>query len=572
MDAKLTAGRVDRSREYFGIYFTKTMIRSGTIWGFVFFALVASSALSYLNIYSSVAQREALARAFGSNLATIALFGPAPGLNTVIGFTQFKSFLSISVIGAVWGFLTTTKAIKAEEESLRWELVLSMPTTHRRTTWSVFSAILRGIFAMWVTLSLTLAALSLDSRLGLSVPEALFFATASIAAPVIFASFALFSSQMTATRRQASSWCGWLLAAGYLIRMLADAKVGANWLIWASPLGWVEKLSPLSAPEPLAFVPVLLFSAAAIIVSLYLAGVRDVGGSFFTAGGTKRSTRSENVLGHLGLVRRLFGPIVISWLLAIALCGFAIGMVADGAGSTMAGSSIEGVFSRLGAKGANARGFLGVASLILAVMIEVFSASLPKETYEEENTLRVEHFLLRSYRRSRWIWERFALYVAALTLASLVAGFTLFIGALMGGAALPLATLLAAGVNLLPGGVFIQGIAMAAFGLAGSWASRAAYVVLGWSVLLELLGGIGPINHWVLDSSILHQMSPAPASAVDWTSGAILVVLSLGLVELGSFSFNSRDLGVETHSLIWESLRGKVSHFGRDALGSAKRR
>ncbi|NNN12988.1 MAG: hypothetical protein HKL81_04460 [Acidimicrobiaceae bacterium] len=566
MDVRLRASQVAHGRGYFGIHFTKTIVRSGIIWGFVFFAFVASSALSYLSIYSSVPQREALAKAFGSNLATIALFGPAPSLNTVMGFTQFKSFLSVSVIGAVWGFLTTTKAIKGEEESLRWELVLSMPTTSRRTTWSVFRVVLTGIFAMWITMSLSMAALSLDSKLGLSFLRALFFATASIAAPIVFASFALFSSQMTVTRRQASSWCGWLLAAGYILRMLADAKVGANWLIWVSPLGWVEKLAPLGAPDPVAFVPILLFSAVAIIFALYMAKVRDVGSGFFTPRGRKRSARSEKNFGHLGLGVRLFGSFVLAWLLAVAFTGFAIGMVADGAGSTMAGSSIEDVFSRLGAKGANARGFLGVASLILGVMIEVFSASLVKETYEEEGTLRVEHFLLRRYRRGRWIWERFALYVAALALASLVAGSALFIGASIGGAGLAMSTLLAAGVNLLPGGVFIQGIAMAAFGLVGSWATKAAYLVLGWSVLLELLGGISPINHWVMDSSILHQMSPAPASAVDWTSAAILVVVSLGLVALGGYSFNSRDLGVESHSVSWESLRAKVKVFGSEAL------
>ncbi len=561
VDVKLRAGKVDQGIRHFGIHFTKTIIRSGIIWGFVFFAFVASSALSYLSIYSSVAQREALVKAFGSNLATIALFGPAPSLNTVMGFTQFKSLLSISIIGAVWGFLTTTKAIKGEEESFRWELVLSTPTTSRQTTWSVFKAVLTGIFAMWLTMSLLLVSLSLDSKLGLSFSRALFFATASIAAPVAFASFALFSSQMTVTRRQASSWCGWLLAAGYITRMLADAKVGANWLIWVSPLGWSEKLAPLSSPEPVAFVPVLIFSVVVIIVSLYLAGVRDVGSGFFSLGDRKRTARGRRSFGHLGLSVRTFGSFVLAWLLAVAFTGFAIGMVADGAGSTMAGSSIEGVFSRLGAKGANARGFLGVASIIVGVMVEVLSASLVKATYEEEATLRVEHFLLRRYRRSRWLWERFATCVAALILASLLAGFSLFIGASIGGAGLSISTLLAAGVNLLPGGVFIQGIAMAAFGLVGSWAAKAAYFVLGWSVFLELLGGIRPVNHWVMDSSILHQMSPAPASEVDWTSAAILVVISLGLVALGSFSFTARDLGAETQSLRWESLRSKVRLF-----------
>jgi len=38
------------------------------------------------------------------------------------------------------------------------------------------------------------------------------------------------------------------------VRLVADAGLGLHGLIWASPLGWVEELQPLTRPQPAALV------------------------------------------------------------------------------------------------------------------------------------------------------------------------------------------------------------------------------------------------------------------------------------------------------------------------------
>ena len=82
---------------------TRRAIRSGVLWGYIIGIVVASSAISYTRIYSTQAERDALAKAFGSNNATAALFGPAPVLQTVAGFTVFKSLMTVMVLGAALG-------------------------------------------------------------------------------------------------------------------------------------------------------------------------------------------------------------------------------------------------------------------------------------------------------------------------------------------------------------------------------------------------------------------------------------------------------------------------------------
>ena len=89
-------------------------MRSGVIWGYIFGIAIASSAISYTTIYKTQVQRDALAAAYGANKATSALFGPAPDLQTVAGFTVFKISMTLMVLGAVWGLLTSTRLLRGK--------------------------------------------------------------------------------------------------------------------------------------------------------------------------------------------------------------------------------------------------------------------------------------------------------------------------------------------------------------------------------------------------------------------------------------------------------------------------
>jgi hypothetical protein len=129
-------GRRSRSvgrspRTVVAILTARKAVRSGVIWGYIFGIAIASSAISYTTIYKTQAQRDALAAAYGSNKATSALFGPAPDLQTVAGFTVFKISMTLMILGAVWGLLTSTRLLRGEEDSGRWELLLTGQTTRK---------------------------------------------------------------------------------------------------------------------------------------------------------------------------------------------------------------------------------------------------------------------------------------------------------------------------------------------------------------------------------------------------------------------------------------------------------
>ena len=87
--------------------------RSGVMWGYVFGIFVASSAISYTRIYKTPAERDAPGRRVRVEPRVSALFGPAPHLQTVAGFTVFKTSMTLMILGAVWGLLTSTRLCAA---------------------------------------------------------------------------------------------------------------------------------------------------------------------------------------------------------------------------------------------------------------------------------------------------------------------------------------------------------------------------------------------------------------------------------------------------------------------------
>jgi len=186
--------------------------------------------------------------------------------------------------------------------------------------------------------------------------------------------------------------------------------------------------------------------------------------------------------------------------------------------------------------------YLGIAFLIITLVIAMAAAGQVAATRDEEAAGYLDHLLARPVARLPWLAGRFAVSVAVLAGAGLVAGLSTWLGAAATGAGLSLATLLAAGVNAVPAAIFVLGIGMLAYGLAPRFAVVAVYGIVAWSFLVEIIGaGIGA-SHWLLDTSLLHHIARAPATAVRWDMAAILVAIGIAAAITGAAAFTRRDL------------------------------
>lgn len=72
-----------------------------------------------------------------------------------------------------------------------------------------------------------------------------------------------------------------------------------------------------------------------------------------------------------------------------------------------------------------------------------------------------------------------------------------------------------------------------------------AYSVLGWSFMITLIASGTNISHWVLDTSVLHQVTLALAVNPNWAVDTWLFGIGVVLCLLGMWRFNSRDLQSE---------------------------
>jgi ABC-2 type transport system permease protein len=107
------------------------------------------------------------------------------------------------------------------------------------------------------------------------------------------------------------------------------------------------------------------------------------------------------------------------------------------------------------------------------------------------------------------------------------------------------AGVLEGGLNLVPPALCLLGLGVLVIGIWPRGAVTAVYAMLAWSFLIEVIGGALNLSHWVLDTSVLHQMAAAPAVSPDWSSAAGLVGIGATAALLGGVAFGRRDLAGE---------------------------
>ncbi len=519
---------------------TARAVRSGVGWGVVFGFYVATQALTYASAYQSPAARELLATEFGSNPGIAALVGPAVRIDTVAGFTSWKCLTVLAITGAVWGLLTSTRLTRGEEDAGRWELLLAGATTRRAAARQAVVALYLGLVALFATTAVITVAMGRSSKVGIGAGAAIYFSLAVVAGAAMFLAVGALAGQLAPTRRQAAGYASAVLGAAYALRMVADSDPSLAWLRWLTPLGWVEQLRPLTNPSPGALVPIAALSAVAAVATIALAGRRDLGASVLADHSTSRP-RTALLAGPLVLAVRLTRPTLIAWCASIVAYGLLLGSIAKSGGQIFNSSpSFHLVFTRLGVTGAEA--YLGFALLIVAIALGFVATGQVTAARAEEASGRAENLLVRPVSRTRWFLGRVGLGAAYVVLVGMLGGAATYVGAVSARASVALASMLAASVNLVVPSLVVLGIGALTFGLRPRWTGPTVYAVMVWSFLVEITGGITNISHWILDTSVFHQMAPAPSSPVDWTANAVMLLVALACVGAGLAGFRARDV------------------------------
>jgi ABC-2 type transport system permease protein len=499
-----------------------------------------ATARAYASTYPTAAEREQAAALISDQPGFAVLLGPVNDIGTVGGYMVYKNFVFLTSIGAVWALLLGTRLLRGEEDTGRWQLMLTGSTRPARATVVILAALGLAVAAVFAgTTALTLLA-GRDHDLDLGIPDTFLYGASLALVPAVFATVGAFTSQLCRTRRAATTLAmtGFGLALG--LRMIADAGPQTHWLLWVTPLGWAELMRPFTENNAWPLLPAALAVLSLGAASAMLAARRDVGGGVFL-GHDARRPRSAGLTSAGAFSVRLELPVLLAWCLGAAVTGLVLGTFAKIA-TTGSVDTLRDNLDRYGVQGTFLSQLLGIEFLLVATVVALLPAGQLSAAEAEETSGRLVHLLARPVRRATWLLGRLVLSGTAVVSAGLLAGLGLWLGAWLQGIDLGLGTLLGAGLNVVPTALVALGLGAVTFSVAARASAVGVYTLVIWSMFTNLLTPLIPALTWMDRLSLFHYMALVPGQDAD--AGTVIATAALGVLLCGVATalFANRDL------------------------------
>jgi ABC-2 type transport system permease protein len=505
-------------------------------FAYLFAAVAYIQPVSYRHTYPTNADRLAFAHAFGANKAVVLFYGKAYDLLSVGGYSAWRVGGLLSLFSAVFGLLAAVRAMRADEDAGRTELVLAGIVGRRALYLVSLAAIGAAAAVLWVAL------LAGSVAAGLSLGGSAYLALAVVSMVPVFVGVGAVTSQLAPTRRMALELGGAVIALSFLLRVIADTSSGAGWLRWATPLGWAEELRPFTGARP----AVLALAVAASVVLLIAAGrvaiTRDIGAGVLAAKDTA-PPRLALLSSPTRQALRSERTSLLVWLASIGLFATVVGVISNSISSAGISRQLDQELAKLGSGSVlTPKGYLGFSFLFFVVAISLFCCSQIAAARHEEADERLETLLALPVSRRRWLGGRLVLAAGAAVLISLVAGVLAWAGAASQGVEISLATMLGAGANCLPVSVLFLGAAALAYGAFPRASAGIAYGLVAVAFLWQLFGALLGAPRWLVDVTPFAHIGLVPAQAFDAVGAVSMVAIGLLACGGGLWLFSRRDL------------------------------
>ncbi len=505
-------------------------------FGCLFAVIAYIQPVGYRHAYPTQAGRLAFARSFANNKAIRLFYGVPHNLLTVGGYTAWRVGGTLAIFAAVFGLLAAVRALRAEEDTGRMELVLAGPVARRTTYLSALAAIAAGV----AILGLAEFAGLLLGRLAAGASAYLAISTASVTA--VFVGVGAVVSQLAPTRRMALELGGAAAALCLLLRVIADTSNGAGWLRWATPLGWAEEMKPFTGARPL----VLLLPAAATLLLLVsaarIAASRDIGTGILPARDAAEPRLHLLSSPTAQALRSERGSLIV-WLLGVGTFAYILGVIARSTSSAGISKSIQRELAKLGSGSiVTPSGYLAFVFIFFVLAVSLFACAQIAATRAEEAEQRLETLLSLPVSRRGWLGGRLLLAACGAIAISLAAGLLSWAGAESAGVALSLPRMLEAAGNCLPVGLLFLGIAALAYALVPRAGAGIAYGLVAVAFLWNLFGSLLGAPKWLVELTPFAHVGLVPAEPFRPTAALIMLALA-ALASLSAvWAFRRRDL------------------------------
>jgi len=505
-------------------------------FGYLFAVASILNPVAYRHAYSTLAERLAFAESFGHNKAVVLFYGKAYNLLTVGGYSAWRTGGILAILAAIYGQLAGVRALRAEEDAGRAELVLAGPVSRGNVYAGAIAGIGAGAALLWV------AVLAGSVIGGLPAGGSAYLALAVVSMVPVFAGVGALASQLAPTRRMALELGGAVVVVAFVLRVVADTSGSLGWLRWATPLGWAEELRPFTGAQPLVLLLPAAASALTLLAAWRLAARRDIGAGLLAARDTAdprlwllSSPTAQALRGELG------GLTV--WLTSVGAFALIVGVISKSISSAGISPQLQREIAKLGEGSiVTPHGYLSFSFIFFVLVISLFSCSQVAAARYEESEQRLETLLALPVGRLRWLTGRLALAVAGAVALSLFAGLLAWLGAATQDVAPSLPHMLEAGTNCLPAAILFLGIAALAYAFVPRAAVGVAYGLVTVAFLWQLIGSVLGAPKWLVEITPFAHVASVPAQSFRVGAAAVMVAIGLVAAAVALSAFGRRDL------------------------------
>jgi ABC-2 type transport system permease protein len=492
--------------------------------------------VGYRHTYSTAAERVGFAHSFAGNKGLRLIYGQPFDVVTVEGYSAWRVGGTLAIAAAAFGVLAAVRALRAEEDTGRMELVLAAAVGRRTTYVSAIAAIAAGILVLWA------AELAGFVAGGLAVGGSAYLALAMASVAFVFAGLGAVASQIAPSRRIALGIGGIVAAVSLLLRVVADTVDAAAWLRWATPLGWAEELRPFTGVRPLVLLLPVAATACLFVLGWRIAARRDLGTGLIDARDSA-PTRLYLLSSPIAQALRAARGGLLVWSASIAVYAAILGVVSESVSSADISEDIQRRIEKLGTGSiATPTGYLALIFIFFILAVSLFACAQVGSMRSEEEHQRLETLLSQPIGRTGWFCGRLLLAAAAAALLSAVAGFFTWAGAASAGVDVSLARMLEAGANCLPVSLLFLGLAALGYALVPRAGVGLAYGLVSATFVWQLVGSLVSAPQWLIDVTPFEHVGLVPTQSFRLGAAAVMVAIGVAGAAVAAASFRRRDL------------------------------
>ncbi len=496
----------------------------------------AGTTAGYRSAYPTIQDRADFARSFGEEKSVRLFYGVPHDLMTSGGYAAWRVGGLLAIFAGAWGLLAAVKALRAEEDAGRQELVLSNPIGRGSSFGATLLACAAGAVLLWGMLSAGLVLAKLPSG------ESAYLSLSTVSVAAVFLGVGALASQLAPTRRVALELGGAVLALALVLRVVADTSSGLGALRWLTPLGWAEELRPFGGAQPGVLVIPAVVAAALLAAAARISARRDVGRGLMPT--RDAAAPSFELLGSpTAEALRRERVSLLAWLLGSGIFAILVGVLSHSVSSVSVSQGLERQLERLGASSITTpSGYLGFSFLFFILVLSLFACSQIVAARHEEADGRLETLFSLPVGRREWLSGRLLLAAAGAAGIAVLSGVLAWVGAASQGAGVSLWDMLGAGANCLPAALLFLGVAALGFALAPRAATGVAYGLVLVTFVWDLFGSLLDVPSWIVALSPFHQVGLVPAEPFRAVAAIAMLVIGAVAALAAVKLFERRDL------------------------------